>query len=126
MKAAKAWGVPPLVLLRGTEPVWSFVDRVLSVAYVLSEDMRCPGCGQPKHEAWNPDSEGYYEFHDAICQGCAELHRGNEDKQEYQPERKTFLIDTRPKDQPLRPWDPLALSVGQVDQDQSDKQHDDG
>lgn len=96
------------------------------MAFVLSEDMRCAGCGQPKHEAWNPDSEGYYEFHDAICQGCAELHRANEGEREHRPERKVFLLDTRPKDQPLRPWDPLSLSVNQVDQHEANEQYADG
>ena len=114
------------MLLRGTDPSWTFVDRVLSVAYVLAEDMRCPGCGQPKHESWNPDSEGYYEFHEAVCQGCAELHRASEGEREYRPERKVFLIDTRPKDQPLRPWDPLALAVSQVDQYDTDQNDADG
>jgi len=118
-----------LTLLRGAEPSWTFVDRVLAVAAVIADDLRCPGCGQPKHESWNPDSEGYYEAHDAVCQGCAKLHRANEGEKEYRPEKKTWLIDTRPKDQPLRPWDPLELTVGQVhqdrpDQDQSDHKHD--
>jgi hypothetical protein len=111
------------VLLRGGEPEWTFVDRVLAVASVLAEDLRCPGCGQPKHESWNPDSEGYYETHEATCQGCLELHRANEGEKEYRPERKIWVSDTRPRDQPLRPWDPLALPVGQVDQDQADEDH---
>jgi len=96
------------VLLRGGEPEWTFVDRVLAVASVLADDLRCSGCGQPKSEAWNPDSEGFYEAHDAICQGCAAVRRDSEGERESLPERKVWVMDTRPKDHQLRPWNPLG------------------
>jgi hypothetical protein len=104
------------VLLRGAEPEWTFVDRVLAVAAVLADELRCPGCGQPKHQSWNPDSEGYYETHEATCQGCAELQRASESDKEYHPERKRWLVDTKPSDVQLRAWDPMALPVREVDQ----------
>lgn len=89
--------------------MWTYTDRCLAVASVLADDLRCPGCGQAKHEAWNPDSDGWYETKGATCQGCAALAREQDrDKDEpHQPERKTWVIDTRPVDQPLREWNPL-------------------
>lgn len=95
------------MLLRGSENGWTFVDRVLAVASVLSDDLRCPGCGHPKHEAWNPDSEGYYEAQEAICQGCSAVIKSGEGQKDHGPELKRWTIDTRPKDVALRPWNPL-------------------
>lgn len=77
------------------------------MASVLAEDMRCPGCGQPKHESWNPDSEGFYEAHEATCQGCAEVRRSAEGEKEHRPEVKHWVINTRPNDVPLREWSPV-------------------
>ena len=94
------------MILRGSPTEWDFTNRVLAVASVLSEDMRCSECGQPKHESWNPDSEGYYEAHEATCQGCAELRRAGEGEKEHHPERKRWIVDIRPPDQPLREWAP--------------------
>lgn len=97
------------MILRGSELTWTFADRVLAVASVLSDDLRCPGCGQPKHEAWNPDSEGWYEVKEATCQGCAELERKREsDGSAYHPDVKRWVMDTRPPDQRLREWNPLG------------------
>ena len=73
---------------------------------MLADNLRCPGCGQPKHEAWNPDSEGWYEPHTAVCQGCAALERDHEPK-DTKPGEKRWVYDTRPPDQELRPWNPL-------------------
>lgn len=86
------------------------MDRCLAVASVLSEDLRCSGCGMPRHEAWNPDSDGYYEVKTAECQGCAAIERDRKrDKDEpHQPEKKTWVIDTRPPDEPLREWNPFS------------------
>lgn len=81
---------------------------MLAVASVLADDLRCPGCGQLRHEAWNPDSEGWYETHDAVCQGCAALSQARERDEGHEPERHRWVTDTRPPDQPLRDWDPLA------------------
>jgi hypothetical protein len=110
VRAAREWGVPPLTILRGASPEWTWADRVLAVAAMLADDMRCGGCGQPKSEAWNPDSEGWYEGRQATCQGCAALARGAEEK--YEPERKRWVEDTRPVSVELRPWDPYGSEVG--------------
>src|SRR5690606_22024391 len=85
-RAAREWGVPPRVILRGGEPAWTFTDRVLAAASVIADDMRCPGCGHPKHEAWNPDSEGWYVAREADCQGCAALQRAADGEREPRPE----------------------------------------
>lgn len=74
---------------------------------MLSEDLRCPGCGQPKHEAWNPDSEGYFDAHEATCQGCRELRSASEGDREHRPEVKRWVTNERPADVDLRPWVPV-------------------
>lgn len=76
------------------------------MAHTYAEDMICPGCGQPKEEAWNPDSEGWYEHREATCQGCAALQRAADGEREHRPERKRWVVDTRPPDVELRPWIP--------------------
>ena len=97
------------MILRGHEGErWTFEDRCLAVASVLADDLRCPGCGQPKHEAWNPDSDGWYEVREATCQGCAAIERRREADDEHEPEVKRYVIDTRPADEPLREWNPLG------------------
>lgn len=94
------------MILRGADPVWTFTDRVLAAASVIADDMRCPGCGHPKHEAWNPDSEGWYVAREADCQGCAALQRAADGEREPRPERKRWVVDERPADVELRPWEP--------------------
>lgn len=97
------------MILRGADPAsgWTFVDRVLAVASMLAEDLRCPGCGQLRHESWNPDSEGWYEVKEATCQGCSEIERARGKDDGYEPELKRWVVDTRPPDQPLREWTPV-------------------
>lgn len=98
----------PLTILRGRRGKrWSPVDRVLAVAHVLAGDMVCTGCGQPKHEAYNPDSMAWYEVRDAECSGCAAI-AGDADahKDHAAPGRKVWTVDTRPPDIPLMPWTP--------------------
>jgi hypothetical protein len=95
-------------MLRGTSEPWTVTDRILGIAYTLSQDLICSGCGQPKHESWNPDSDGYFEIREADCQGCAMLAKDNEaHKDRPDPARKVWTISTRtPDDPPLRPWQP--------------------
>jgi MinD superfamily P-loop ATPase len=103
--------VPPLTILRGGTGEWTHTDRVLAVAHVLAQNMLCETCGQPKHEALNPDSDGYYEVREALCQGCAAIDRDREknaDDTRDRMERKLAVIDTRPPDEPLRPFQPFA------------------
>lgn len=82
------------------------MDRTLAVAYTLSQDLLCPGCGQPKHEAWNPDSDGWFVTKSADCMACAELVRDGKAQEKHDPARHVWAVNERPVDQPLRPWDP--------------------
>lgn len=95
-------------MLRGQSgKKWTVADRILAVAYALSKDLLCPGCGQPKHEAWNPDSEGWFEVKEAVCQACAELDRDSQKHRDsHDPARKVWTVNARPADEPLRPWNP--------------------
>lgn len=95
-------------MITGESGGWTFTDRVLATALILSEDMRCPGCGMPKHEAWNPDSEGWYEHREATCNGCSALQRASDGERAPKPDRKQWAVDTRPADVPLKPWRPDA------------------
>lgn len=100
--------MPPLTILRGGDPVWTFTDRILAVASMVAEQARCVGCGQPKSEAWNPDSEGWYEHREAYCHGCAALERASDGDRKAHPERKRWVVDTRPPELELKPWNPTG------------------
>lgn len=76
---------------------------MLALAHTISEQMVCPGCGMPKHEAYNPDSAGWYVVEDYTCQGCAAVTRDAKAHDDHQPERKVVVIDERPRDVPLKP-----------------------
>lgn len=95
------------MLLRGTAPdEWTYVDRVLMIAHVLAGDMLCTGCGQPKHESYNPDSEGWYDVRDATCQGCAAVEQDSKAHKDHDHARKVWVVDDRPADVELKPWSP--------------------
>lgn len=98
--------MPPRLILRGVDEPWSFTDRVLAVASVIADGLLCPGCGQPKHESWNPDSQGWYEVKEATCQGCAAVEQRRDLDDKFEPETKRWVVDTRPADVELRPWAP--------------------
>lgn len=87
------------------------VDRVLAIAATLADDMRCNGCGHPKHEAWNPDSAGWYEVREAECQGCAAVARAGENDRRPRPEVQRWAEDVRPPDVELMPWAPGGPST---------------
>lgn len=101
-----------MTILRGGSGGWTYADRVLAVAHVMAGDLLCLGCGQPKHEAYNPDSTGWYETRNAECQGCVELERDekNGKDDEYRHARKVWTVDTRPPDVKLTPWSPNPVS----------------
>jgi hypothetical protein len=64
----------------------------------------------PKHEAYNPDSAGWYAVRDTTCNGCAAVSKDADDQRRREndpgPERKVWVVDERPPDQKLRPWSP--------------------
>jgi hypothetical protein len=98
-----------LTILRGTSSKkWTHEDRVLAVAHVMAGDLICPDCGQPKHESFNPDSEGWYTVKEEICNGCLAISRDQKARKDgdYQPEVKLHVVDERPPDELLRPWTP--------------------
>lgn len=68
--------------------------------------MVCAGCGQPKNESYNPDSEGYYEIHDYTCQGCAAVEQDSKAHKDYDHARKVTVVDARPPDVELKPFNP--------------------
>lgn len=111
MEAAAKWGVPPGVILRPGHPgTWTTTDRILAVAHVIAQRARCPGCGQPKAEAWNPDSDGWYEVREASCNGCAAIQRATDGEREHHPQRKRWAVDTRPATVELKPWSPHPVA----------------
>lgn len=81
---------------------------MLAVAVVLADDMRCPGCGHPRHEAWNPDSAGWYELREAECQACSVIERAAEGDRQPRREVRRWVADMRPPSEELRPWQPGA------------------
>lgn len=81
---------------------------MLTLALTAHEDSLCPGCGQPKDVAYNPDSDGWYEAAEVVCAGCKAQHDHGKGQKEPTPGGKVFVIDSRPADEPLRPW---ALSA---------------
>lgn len=100
--------MPPLTILRGaSKNKWTLVDRLLAVAHVMAQDLLCPGCGQPKNEAYNPDSAGWYEIREAECNGCLKAAKDADAHKDHDtPERKVWIVDERPADVQLRPWTP--------------------
>jgi hypothetical protein len=82
------------------------VDSVLAYAHTISEQLVCTGCGQPRHEAYNPDSEGWYVVHDATCQGCAAIEKDARIHKDDDTSRKTWVVNERPPEIKLKPWSP--------------------
>ena len=49
-------------------------EILLAQALTGYQQSLCPGCGDPKHTAWNPDAAGCYQVDcDIECAGCAAL-----------------------------------------------------
>jgi hypothetical protein len=57
---------------------WSTRDRGLAEALIAWEDSLCPGCGNPRDQAWDPRSEGEWEAHKHRCEACAEKARATD------------------------------------------------
>lgn len=81
------------------------------VAYAMMPDLLCSGCGQPKHEALNPDSDAWYETREEVCNGCRAIDKSQDESRNstHSLATKTFVVDTRPPDQPLQPWRPNLM-----------------
>lgn len=75
LRAARAWGARPMDYLS-----WSARDRGLAEALLSYEASLCPGCGMPRHHAWDERSEGEYEADSHVCQGCKALAAKSDDK----------------------------------------------
>ncbi|MFC5425602.1 hypothetical protein ACFPLA_08600 [Brevibacterium otitidis] len=52
---------------------WGERDRVLAEALIeFDSTAHCPGCGQLRSKAWDPDTAGAWETHeDVTCYACA-------------------------------------------------------
>jgi len=68
--------------------------------------MACPDCGQPKHEAYNPDAEGWYSTRTSTCAGCAAVAAELKGHEGDDHALKLSVIDDRPPDVALLPWIP--------------------
>ncbi len=62
----------PTVYLGMCEPggPWTARDRGLAEALLAYEAEECSGCGQPRHTAWDPRTEGEWEAERHICEAC--------------------------------------------------------
>jgi len=82
------------------------VDRTLAIAHTMTADMVCTGCGHPKHEAWNDDSAGWYEVKTHTCNGCVAADKDSKKNEDYDLSRKVSVVNERPADVKLKPWNP--------------------
>lgn len=61
--------------------MWTRGDRLDALAWQSEQDLRCPGCGQPKEEAYAEDAGGAvgrlpaYEPVDIRCHACQQIER---------------------------------------------------
>lgn len=92
------------------------------MALLSYEDSLCPGCGQRKDVAFNPDSDGWFEAREVVCAGCAakQNHEHGDQNRKPTPGAKVYVVDGRPADLELRPW-----RLGAEPDDDSDDDRDD-
>lgn len=85
-------------------------DRLTAVALTEYEASLCPDCGQPKHRAYNPDINGFYDVVEVQCQGCQAVHEYVAGNKDLTPDVKVAVVDTYDERElgPLRPMPPLA------------------
>lgn len=74
---------PDRVTSTVTSPPFTPEDRALLAGYAVYEQTLCPGCGQPRHEAWHSDMDGYYETQLIVCHACT-AKRDDDEKTRYQ------------------------------------------
>lgn len=65
-------------------------DRAWLGAWLEHEAGKCPGCGHPKDEAWDPANARTYEEGMVICQACVVLQAAHENAAEG-PKRRGAL-----------------------------------
>lgn len=81
-------------------PAYTEDDRALLLALADYEASLCPGCGEPKHEAWHSELDGFYEGDRLVCHACTA--RRDDDKQVvYVAIRSTYPVDRLPQLTPL-------------------------
>lgn len=61
------------------DPLFSDEDTEELLGLVESEDELCPGCGQLRHESFDPASEGEWDVTALRCHACAARDRANGD-----------------------------------------------
>ena len=85
--------------MRGLSDSWTPIDRALALALQLYEDGLCPGCGQQRHEAMDPDSEGRWAALDpARCHACTALAaKAKEYADTPVPSALRYTVGMRPK-----------------------------
>lgn len=84
-------------------------DRALAAALIELEEGSCPGCGQPKDEAWRPEDDdemtGWYDGHAFICASCEVLADTDAGGKSHRPGRKVFTTLARDlAADPPPPW----------------------
>lgn len=89
MRAAQAWSVRPTVLLQE----WGERDRVLAEALIeFDATAHCPGCGQLRSKAWDPDTAGAWETHeDVTCYACAHTAEQKKNDDDPKPGQLTYV-----------------------------------
>lgn len=73
IKTARAWGVPPLAILTGSDDGWSPTNRILAQALTVVEDETCKNCSTPLWWAYSTDNRVQFSVEKAMCYGCAKL-----------------------------------------------------
>lgn len=54
-------------------PPYTEEDRALVLALRHYDASLCDGCGQPKHEAWHSEMDGFYEGEMYVCHACTAI-----------------------------------------------------
>lgn len=73
LKTARAWGVPPLSILTGSEQGWTQLNRLLATALTIMEEETCKNCNTPLWWAYSTDNRVQFNVSTTVCYGCAKL-----------------------------------------------------
>lgn len=52
------------------EPAWLPEDTDAALEWLEHQESLCGGCGRPRHESFDPDSEDSYDAHVLVCHAC--------------------------------------------------------